>query len=219
MWGDYKIMFTGVSGVGKTTIAKEVSEWMDIPFISGSYSDLVPETKDMPHSSMIQQDADTVFRQDMQVLNLRNKSFKVYDSFVTDRSYFDSAAYFINKLSHRIPECDLDHAVGLCKMLLSQQCTHLIFIPFSATFFNEWVTEDNNKRILSKYYQFQVSQIMYGLLELWGYKPYNTLQRFLLGINSGTMEIMGNEIKVLVLDEMNYENRKSIIRNFLNLSK
>lgn len=215
MWRDYKIMFTGVSGVGKTTIAKEVAESLSIPFISGSYSDLVPETKVMPHSEMIQQDADVVFRQDMQVLNLRNKAFKNQDSFVTDRSYFDSAAYFINKLSHRIPECDIDHAVNLCKMLLSQQCTHLIFIPFSAKFFNDWVTEDNNKRILSKYYQFQVSQIMYGLLELWGYKPHNFIQRHVLGMNYGTMNLLGNEIKVLVLDEMNYEYRKSIIGNFL----
>lgn len=215
MWRDSKIMFTGVSGVGKTTIAKEVAEYLDIPFISGSYSDLVPETKVMPHSEMIQQDADVVFRQDMQVLNLRNKAFKNQDSFVTDRSYFDSAAYFINKLSHRIPECDIDHAVNLCKMLLSQQCTHLIFIPFSAKFFNDWVTEDNNKRILSKYYQFQVSQIMYGLLELWGYKPHNFIQRYVLGMNYGTMNLLGNEIKVLVLDEMNYKYRKRIIKNFL----
>ena len=107
----YQIMFTGVSGVGKTTIAKEVADMLKIPFISGSYSDLVPETKDMPHADMIQQDAKTVFMQDMQVLNLRNKAFRGEDSFVTDRSYFDSAAYFINKLSHRIAECDLDHSV------------------------------------------------------------------------------------------------------------
>lgn len=215
MWRDYKIMFTGVSGVGKTAIAQEVANALGIPFISGSYSDLVPETKTMPHSDMIQQDAEVVFRQDMQVLNLRNKSFRNVDSFVTDRSYFDSAAYFINKLSHRIPECDLDHAVDLCKMLLSQQCTHLIFIPFSTQFFNEWVTEDNDKRILSKYYQFQVSQIMYGLLDLWGYKKRTFLEKYLLGLNYGTMNIMGNEIKVLILDEMNYEKRKSIIKNFL----
>ena len=53
-------MFTGVSGVGKTTIAKEVADMLKIPFISGSYSDLVPETRDMPHADMIQQDASTV---------------------------------------------------------------------------------------------------------------------------------------------------------------
>lgn len=41
----------------------------------------------------------------------------------------------------------------------------------SDKFFNEWVTENNGKRVLSKYYQYQVSQIMYGLLKVWGYKP------------------------------------------------
>ena len=114
--GKYQIMFTGVSGVGKTTIAKEIAELLNIPFISGSYSDLVPETKDMPHADMIQQDAKTVFMQDMQVLNIRNKAFRMENNFVTDRSYFDSAAYCINKLSHRIEECDLDHANNLCRM-------------------------------------------------------------------------------------------------------
>ena len=29
----YQIMFTGVSGVGKTTIAKEVADMLKIPFI------------------------------------------------------------------------------------------------------------------------------------------------------------------------------------------
>ena len=213
----YQIMFTGVSGVGKTTIAKEVADMLKIP-LSGSYSDLVPETRDMPHADMIQQDASTVFAQDMQVLNLRNKAFRGEDSFVTDRSYFDSAAYFINKLSHRIAECDLDHAVDLCRMLLGQQCTHLIFIPFSANFFNEWVTEDNGKRVLSRYYQFQVSQVMYGILDLWGYKPDSNILQYVNGIpNTGTLEIMGYKIKVMILDEMNYEKRKHLIKKFLQL--
>lgn len=214
----YQIMFTGVSGVGKTTIAKEVADMLKIPFISGSYSDLVPETKDMTHADMIQQDAKTVFMQDMQVLNLRNKAFRGEDSFVTDRSYFDLAAYFINKLSHRLAECDLDHAVDLCRMLLGQQCTHLIFIPFSSSFFNEWVIEDNGKRILSKYYQFQVSQVMYGILDLWGYKPDSKIVQYINDIlNTGTLDIMDYKVKVLILDEMNYEKRKHLIKKFLNL--
>lgn len=215
----YNIMFAGVSGVGKTTLAKWVAETLGIPFVSGSYSDLVPETKDMPHQDMINQDAATVFRQDMQVLSLRSKRFRGEDNFVTDRSYFDSAAYFINKLSHRIEPCDLDHAIDCCRLLLSQQCTHLVFIPYSTQFYNHWVIENNNKRLLSKYYQFQVSQIMYGLLELWGYTPYNPLKsKMLYGIeNCGTMEIMGYKIKVLVLDELNLEKREFIIKRFLQL--
>lgn len=211
-------MFAGVSGVGKTTIARWVSEKFDIPFISGSYSDLIPETKDMPHQDMINQDAETVYRQDMQVLSLRNKRFHDTIEFVTDRSYFDSAAYFINKLSHRIAPCDLDHAIDICKQLLSQQCTHLIFIPYSSKFYKEWVIEDNNKRLLSKYYQFQVSQIMYGLLDLWGYKEANKFGKMVYGINSfGSMEILGTNIEVLILDELNLDKRKESIQRFLGI--
>ena len=65
-----RINFTGVSGIGKTTLAKWVAEEFKIPFLSGSYSDLVPSTKDMPHKNMITQDVNTVYAQDMQVLNL-----------------------------------------------------------------------------------------------------------------------------------------------------
>lgn len=216
---DYKIMFAGVSGVGKTTLAKWLSETFDIEFISGSYSDLIPETKDMPHQEMINQDAETVFRQDMQLLSARSKACRDAGEFVTDRSYLDSAAYFINKLSHRIAPCDLEHAIDSCKQLLSRQCTHLIFIPYSVKFFKDWVIEDNNKRLLSKYYQFQVSQVIYGLLELWGYKKINNIVgNILYGLdNFGYIEILGTRIDVLVLDEMNIEKRKYIVRKFLGI--
>ena len=32
-----KVMFAGASGTGKTTLAKRVSEMLNIPFVSGSY--------------------------------------------------------------------------------------------------------------------------------------------------------------------------------------
>lgn len=212
-----RIMFAGCSGVGKTTIAKYLADRLGIPFISGSYSDLIPETKEMPHSDMINQDAQTVFMQDMKVLNLRNKGLREEEEFVTDRSFFDSAAYFINKLSHRIRECDLEHALELCRMLLGQHCTHLIIIPFSEQFVNHWVIEDNNKRVLSKLYQYQVSLIMMGLLKLWGYKPYSKLKQLVKGKNTGTLTLCGNTVEVLILDEMNYDKRKEAIEAFLEL--
>lgn len=217
MKSNCRVMFTGVSGVGKTTLAKWASEYFNLPFISGSYSDLVKETKNMSHQDMINQDAETVFRQDMQLLSLRNKEFSQCDDFITDRSFFDSAAYFINKLSHRLPQCDIEHALECCKLLLSRHCTHLIFIPYSDKFFRDWVIEDNNKRILSKYYQYQVSQVMYGLLKLWGYKRYPKIwSKLHNGIdNMGTIDIMGNKIKILVLDELNLNKRKDIIKRFL----
>ena len=35
--------------------------------------------------------------------------------------------------------------------------------------------------------------------------------------STGTLEIMGYKVKVLILDEMNYEKRKYLIRKFLQL--
>ena len=40
-----RIMFVGPSGIGKTTLAKYVAKREDLPFISGSMSDLLPATE------------------------------------------------------------------------------------------------------------------------------------------------------------------------------
>lgn len=40
-----RIMFVGPSGIGKTTLAKFIETKYGIPFISGSMSDLMPDTK------------------------------------------------------------------------------------------------------------------------------------------------------------------------------
>ena len=145
-----KVMLTGCSGVGKTTLAKWMAETFQLPFISGSYSDLVPETRYQKHSDMISKDPQEIYKQDMQVINLRNKQFSNKRDFVSDRSYFDSAAYLIQKLSHNIPECDTEHFINTCERLMAEQCTHLIFIPFTKNFLKNWDMEDNSKRVLNR---------------------------------------------------------------------
>lgn len=211
-----RVNFTGVSGVGKTTLAKWVSEEFGIPFVSGSYSDLIPATKDMPHQDMINQDPQKVFMQDTQVLNLRNKKFQEYPAFVSDRSYLDSAAYMINKLSHRIKECDTESFLELCRALSGVQITHLIYIPLVKEYIKGWEMEDNHKRILNRYYQWEVSMIMFNILyELWEFK----LKDMWLTHTEGTVTIdhQGRNwtTKVLILQTMDLEKRKYIIKDFL----
>ena len=102
-------MFAGPSGIGKTTMAQVVSRDYDIPFYSGSMRDLMPDMKEVTHSDMLKEDKTVQYQNDFQLLNLRNKKFGNLDSFVTDRSYLDSAAYFIYKQSSFQPQCEVDN--------------------------------------------------------------------------------------------------------------
>lgn len=158
-----RIQLTGPSGIGKTTIAKAISEKYNLPFVSGSYSDLLPETRDIPHHDMIQKKSEDIFMQDLQLLNLRNKLFNGHDFYVSDRSFMDSAAYIINKTSFSIKECDMESFIETCKFCLNILCDGLIFITYP-DHVGDWEMEDNGKRILNRYYQMQISQIIWGLL-------------------------------------------------------
>lgn len=211
-----KIQLTGCSGVGKTTLSKWIAQELDIEFISGSYSDLVPQTRNEKHSDMITKDPKVIYQQDNQVMNLRHKQLAFKDRFITDRSYVDSIAYLINKLSVHIRQCDIEAFIGNCEALLSLECTHLIFIPFSLKFLNNWDIEDNNKRILNGYYQFQISQLIYGILDMMGYRKQSLIS-FVVDAEVGKIQVKGNDISVLILDELDFEKRKQIVKRFISL--
>lgn len=215
---DMRINLTGCSGIGKTTLAKSISGIYDVPFISGSYSDLVPETKNMPHRDMIQQDAKTIFEQDVQVLNMRNKLFSQYERLVSDRSYIDSAAYMINKLSHRLPNCEIEDFVEKCKVLTTLQCNKVIYLPFTTQYFTEWNFEDNGKRVLNNFYQAEVTAVIDWLLyEYWGCE----IVTFLDGneVVELTCDIGGEKhySQIFILRELDHERRLSLIDRFLAL--
>lgn len=230
-----KIMFAGASGVGKTTLAKEVpgmikfdvSEYPPVlDFISGSVSDLIPKTKDMSHKEMLERDSKDLLMEDFQVMNLRNKMFRDRDRFVTDRSYLDLAAYFYYKQAKNVPKCEMEHFFETCKMLLNQQCTHLILLDFTTAMVKEWVMEDNGKRIENNYFQFLISSIMDNMLNIWGFIPVEEInvlyrgwfKRQLLeyGATKGTIKSCYGETKVIQIREANIDIRKEIIQSFIN---
>lgn len=227
-----KIMFAGPSGIGKTTLAEyiangdELFDSNSIPFVSGSVSDLLPKTKEMSHKDMLSRDSQDLYMEDMQILNLRNKLFKQYETFVSDRSYLDSAAYFLYKQADKQPECEVEHFLELCKMLLNQQCTHLIFVQFHTGLYKKWITEDNNKRITNSFFQMGISSIMSMILQLWGYTQTDMISSIREGFLKapkmmeyispvGYIKSLYGETKVLILQEANLENRKLIINQFL----
>ena len=229
-----RIMFTGPSGIGKTTLAKFVENigggdqpaW---PFISGSVSDLLPNTKYETHEKMLSHDKRELYTQDFQILNLRKKLFINSDSFVSDRSFLDSAAYFLYKQSNSLPQCEMGHFLELCKMCLCQCCDKLIILNFTPYMVDNWVMEDNNKRILNKYFQEQISAIVLMILDNWGVEFSDSIvvdnSSFLSlsktykygGYRLGVLKSIYGNVDILLIDEPELDIRKYIISKQLGV--
>lgn len=190
-----RIMFVGPSGIGKTTLAKFIEIKYGIPFISGSMLDLMPDTKEMHPAEFLHQECGELINKDYQLLNLRNKLFKDKETFVTDRSYVDLAAYFIYKQSTNIPECEIDAFLDICKDLTTKQCDLLIWLPLSMHNMKEWPMEDNKKRILNRHYQVQMSDIMGNLLTQWN---------------------LSSEVDILVVPQLDFYDRIHMIMSRLD---
>ena len=237
------VMFAGASGVGKTTSAKmleksnevilEGSEEVTslIPFISGSVSDLLPHTKDVSHEYMLSRDSETLQMEDYQVLSLRKKLFseaKEKGNFVCDRSFLDLAAYFLYKQADKIPQCEVEHFLNLCKQLIPMYCSHLIFIEFTPEMVSEWVIEDNKKRITNNYFQMEISRLMNLILDIWGVeyteeismlKPnkwYHEGVSLKYGATKARLESINGSTEILLLREVNLGIRNRLIENFID---
>lgn len=216
MGRELKIMFCGPSGTGKTTMAKEISKLFNIPFISGSYSDLVPSTKSEPHEKMITKSTEEIYNQDYQLINLRRNQLKDLTSFVSDRSFVDNAAYFIDKLAHRIPQCEVETYLDISKKLSETFTTHLIMVPFTKEIMGKWEIEDNHKRVLNKYYQYKISNLMMSVIQDFIYPDLST--EYHLIRKEYINKVVGNDkTKILFLYELDRVKRIQVINEFLNL--
>lgn len=215
-------MFFGPAGTGKTTLAKYIESSLGIKFLSGSISDLIPKTKDMKHTEMMSRDPKTIYLEDMQLLNLRSKLFKLEKEFVTDRSYLDIMAYHIVKLSKDMPECDSDSLFSNIATLMLRDCTHLIFIPFTDDMFYTWNIEDNNKRVLNRYFQWQVSLVMRGILNRLGFEysflsdSFGTIKPEFICRDCKNLDFPVKKIKVCILGTTSLETRKYLVNQFLS---
>ena len=235
MANKFNILLAGPSGVGKTTVAKFLSEELGIKFISGSVSDLLPQTKEMTHAEMLARDSKDLYTEDYQILNLRNKIFsKEEESFVSDRSFLDSAAYFLYKQADKIPACEVEQFINLAKMATLQSINYLVLVEYTMDMFNNWVIENNNKRVISKYFQMEISRIMTMVLEIWGVewddvhrtirehedgniikKLFGKIINLENNVRIGEISNLYGTTKVIVIREANKELREKILKNLL----
>lgn len=224
---DKKIMFLGASGTGKTTLADYVSKALNIPFINSSYSELIPRTKNMTHEEMLKIDPMTIFADDRLALVKRASQYRTQPQFVADRSYIDSMAYLLFKISKNLTTCDTTEFLGLAETLLFTDCTHLVFLPFERDLLETIEFEDNGKRVTNLWFQYTISSIMNMLLTNY-FKMYDVV--LVSSIDEGTytakitsksesddpMIAQNRHINVLVLNTFDLEKRKAYLNDFLN---
>lgn len=200
----------GPSGIGKTTLAKRISEITGIPFVSGSYSELVPVTKEISHEDMIKTNPQQIIQQDNELFTKRCQLYNTYEQFISDRSFVDNITYFINKLSYQIDVVDMDSFIDSCIEATEKYATHLIFIPFRVEMMDEFKIEDNSKRIINPWYQLQISSIMTTVITQCLDKRFTT--------NDNYVSMVSKEdggIKVLVLLSTDFEERLKTTLNFI----
>jgi len=157
-----RIFICGPSGVGKTTLAKELSKTMGIPFIESSASSVWPQFGFTSHSdalSKIAGNPELGFDYQMAILDNRLETLKDLPEFITDRTPFDTMVYFMLQNSSFTDPIKCEVYKQRCKDLTILSNT-LIFIPFG----DHIILEDNGKRINSRMFQETTSAIFTYIL-------------------------------------------------------
>lgn len=146
-----RICISGPSGVGKSTLAQEISKVYKIPFITTSTKPLWDRYKIKTHKELIERTLiDPAWGLDFQdeVLGYRIDQLVGVDEFITDRAPLDNLAYYLMQNSHSSTEEQTSRYITKCKDALNI-FTGIIVIPFT----DEIVLENDGKRVANKYYQ------------------------------------------------------------------
>ena len=218
-----RIVFAGPSGIGKTTLAKLLSEELKLDYISGSISDLLPDTKNLTHQEMLSRDPKELQMEDYKIMNLRNKLFSKYKlkCYISDRSFLDSAAYFIYKQASKLPTCELVSFLDLARDLTIKNVDYLIVLDFPVSFILNWNIEDNNKRILNDFFQCSISKLIRLVLEYWGVTLISNVRLIYPSRTEvGIIRYKGNAYtKIILLQSDNLKERLEAICNFIKYEK
>ena len=80
--------------------------------------------------------------------------------------------------------------------------------------------EDNKKRVLNRYYQWEVSTLMHHILyDIWGVTIINSRKEYASGYIQIPYQQENLTTQLLILKTMDYKERQDIIREWLDLRK
>lgn len=171
-----QILLSGISGIGKTTMAKHISELYGIPFIDGSSKVLWDKLGIVSHNDLIDRcNRDPKFAIDFQfrLLEYRRELMQKNSSFVTDRSPLDNLVYFLLQVSFNTNQLQTADYIRECQMSYPTQYIHLHF-GYSYKMAAENDLEHDSARITNAYYQLMVNNLFNMCIE----KDYLEIRSF-----------------------------------------
>ena len=157
-----KILLSGVSGIGKTTMAQILSEKYKIPFIIGSSKVLWRKYHIDSHRMLIDRcNSSNQFALDFQyeLLEYRKNEMAKNDRFVTDRGPLDNLVYFLLQLSHNVSQFETAKYIEACIDSLPEHALQIYFKfdPVILKSMNH--LENDGARITNNYYQMMVAAV------------------------------------------------------------
>lgn len=156
-----RIEISGPSGVGKTTLAKEIAKMYDIPFISTSGKSLWPKYNIVNHEHLIDicnKDIGFSIRYQDELLDLRYTQLKEHDCYVTDRGIMDNLVYFLLQ-NQTAKHAEYMRYLERCKKYSKTLDSDIIQLGLNQTMLNLQPIEDDGNRIVNPLYQLMVHSV------------------------------------------------------------
>jgi ABC-type dipeptide/oligopeptide/nickel transport system ATPase component len=160
---NYRVGICGSAGTGKSSLGFSLAKILDVPFLAAKSITIDILNRDgYDHSCGIQVEKflSQESRQDA-IIKRTIAEHKKEQSFVTDRTVVDLAAYAVAELQSSDPK-KVSTITDLCHSNVSRY-THLIFCPWGKS-----PLRSNARRTLNPWYQFIIHSIDLALLDSWG---------------------------------------------------
>lgn len=160
----YKIGLIGSAGIGKSSIALEISKKLDLVFL---------KSKDITRPILKKYGYDYSIGECVEkFLSKKEIEFEIVDTrtyqeslltggFVTDRTTLECFAYALLSVEKYV-----DDEIALLEKICCDNMknyTHIFYFPYK----NGWL-EDNGLRTVNTFFQWKIDLIIRGLLDDWG---------------------------------------------------
>lgn len=207
-----KIFITGTSGVGKTTLAKYISQRYRIPYVNGSSTVIWEKYGIKNHTELLEmgiKDPVKGLQFQLELLDVRKEALMDLDSFVTDRSVIDNLVYFLFQNSPFLSKNYTEHYLEKCRecfdisngSIIKQrpfEDMKLIYLSRDFLPFDKMpLIEDDDKRITNEYYQDMMDEIF-----------KHVLNKDILGLEL-------DRFNFKKVRDYNWESRVNIVEHFI----